>query len=74
MNNAQGFRALVLAVIGLVSCWSHRSCPPGETAALIQRLGEASQCSESRLDDLLVEIARLLGELRKPAEEESAEA
>ena len=55
---------MVLAVVLLVYWWSYRSFPPGETAKLIQRLGEVSQRPESRLDDLLVEIARLLNELR----------
>ena len=55
---------LVLAVVVIVYWWSYRSFPPGETARLIERLGEVSQRTETRLDDLLVEIARLLNELR----------
>lgn len=73
MDFEQGFQVLVLSVVVLVYWWSYRSFPPGETAKLIQRLGEVSQRTESRLDDLLVEVARLLNELRAPAEEEQAE-
>lgn len=64
MDYEQGFQVLVLAVVVLVYWWSYRSFPPGETAKLIERLGEVSQRTESRLDDLLVEVARLLNELR----------
>lgn len=74
MDFEQMFQMLVLAVVVLVYWWSYRSFPPGETAKLIQRLGEVSQRTESRLDDLLVAIARLLNELRTPAEEEQADA
>ena len=74
MDFEQVFQMLVLAVVVLVYWWSYRSFPPGETAKLIQRLGEVSQRTESRLDDLLVDIARLLNELRTPAEEEQADA
>ncbi len=71
MEFEQVFQMLVLAVVVLVYWWSYRSFPPGETAKLIQRLGEVSQRTESRLDDLLVAIARLLNELRTPENEES---
>jgi len=74
MDFEQVFQMLVLAVVVLVYWWSYRSFPPGETAKLIQRLGEVSQRTESRLDDLLVDIARLLNELRTPTEEEQADA
>ena len=71
MDFEQAFQVLALAVVVLVYWWSYRSFPPGETAKLIERLGEVSQRSESRLDDLLVEIARLLNELRAPENEQS---
>ncbi len=71
MDFEQVFQVLVLAVVALVYWWSYRSFPPGETAKLIERLGEVSQRTESRLDDLLVEIARLLNELRTPEAEQS---
>ena len=74
MNFEQVFQMLVLAVVVLVYWWSYRSFPPDETARLLQRLGEVSQRTESRLDDLLVEIARLLNEMRTPAEEERSDA
>ncbi len=74
MDFEQVFQMLVLAVVVLVYWWSYRSFPPGETAKLIQRLGEVSQRTESRLDDLLVDIARLLNELRTPAEDEQDDA
>lgn len=73
MDYDQVFQMLVLAVVVLVYWWSYRSFPPGETAKLIERLGEVSQRTESRLDDLLVEVARLLNELRAPAEEEASD-
>jgi len=74
MDFEQVFQVLVLAVVVLVYWWSYRSFPPGETAKLIERLGEVSQRTESRLDDLLVDIARLLNEMRPPVEEEQPEA
>ncbi len=70
MDFEQAFQILVLAVLVLVYWWAYRSFPPHETAELIERLGEVSQRTESRLDDLLVEIARLLNELRQPVSEE----
>lgn len=74
MDFEQVFQMLVLAVVVLVYWWSYRSFPPGETAKLIERLGEVSQRTESRLDDLLVDIARLLNEMRPPVEEEQSDA
>ena len=71
MDFEQVFQVLVLAVVALVYWWAYRSFPPGETAKLIQRLGEVSQRTESRLDDLLVEIARLLNELPRPENEQT---
>ena len=73
MDFEQVFQMLGLAVVVLVYWWSYRSFPPGETAKLIERLGEVSQRTESRLDDLLVDIARLLNEMRAPAEEEQSD-
>ena len=70
MDFEQVFQMLVLAVVVLVYWWSYRSFPPGETAKLIERLGEVSQRTESRLDDLLVDIARLLNEMRTPEDEQ----
>ncbi len=72
MDFEQVFQMLVLAVVVLVYWWSYRSFPPGETAKLIERLGEVSQRTESRLDDLLVDIARLLNEMRTPEDEGNA--
>ncbi len=74
MDFEQVFQMLVLAVVVLVYWWTYRSFPPGETAKLIERLGEVSQRTESRLDDLLVDIARLLNEMRPPVEEERSDA
>ncbi len=74
MDFEQMFQLIVLAVVVLVYWWSYRSFPPSETAKLIERLGEVSQRTESRLDDLLVEIARLLNELRAPEEEQRSDA
>lgn len=71
MDFEQVFQVLVLTVVVLVYWWSYRSFPPGETARLLERLGEVSQRTESRLDDLLVEVARLLNELRTPEAESS---
>ena len=70
MDYEQVFQLLILAVVVLVYWWSHRSFPPQQTADLIQRLSEASQRTETRIDDLLVEIARLLNELRRDEAEQ----
>ena len=69
MDFEQAFQILTLAVVTLVYWFAFRSFPPGETSQLIQRLDEVSQRTDSRLDDLLVDIARLLNELRRPADE-----
>lgn len=61
----QIFQLLILAVAVLVYWWSHRSFPPQQTAELLQKLSEASQQTETHLDDLLVEIAQVLNELRQ---------
>ena len=61
----QIFQLLVLAVAVLVYWWSHRSFPPQQTAELLERLSEASRQTETHVDDLLVEIAQVLNELRR---------
>ena len=61
----QIFQLLVLAVVVLIYWWSHRSFPPKQTAELLQKLSEASQKTETPVDDLLVEIAQALNELRQ---------
>lgn len=61
----QIFQLLVLAVVVLIYWWSHRSFPPKQTAELLQKLSEASQKTETHVDDLLVEIAQVLNELRQ---------
>ncbi len=71
MDYEQIFQLLILAVVVLVYWWSHRSFPPQQTADLIQRLSEASQRTETKVDDLLVEIARLLNELRRAQAEQN---
>lgn len=61
----QIFQLVVLAVVVLIYWWSHRSFPPKQTAELLQKLSEASQKTETHVDDLLVEIAQVLNELRQ---------
>ena len=61
----QIFQLVVLAVVVLIYWWSHRSFPPKQTAELLQKLSEASQKTETHVDDLLVEIAQALNELRQ---------
>ena len=61
----QIFQLVVLAVVVLVYWWSHRSFPPKQTAELLQKLSEASQKTDTHVDDLLVEIAQALNELRQ---------
>ena len=61
----QIFQLLVLAVVVLIYWWSHRSFPPKQTADLLQKLSEVSQKTETHVDDLLVEIAQALNELRQ---------
>ncbi len=69
MEFEQVFQVLTLALVALVYWLAFRSFPPGETAQLIERLDEVSQRTDSRLDDLLVDIARLLNELREDSSE-----
>ena len=65
MNFEQLFQMAILAVIALVYWWSFRSFPPGQTADLIDKLADASKHTQTKVDDILVEIARLLNELRQ---------
>lgn len=61
----QILQLVVLAVVVLVYWWSHRSFPPKQTAELLQKLSEASKKTDTHVDDLLVEIAQVLNELRQ---------
>lgn len=61
----QILQLVILAVVVLVYWWSHRSFPPKQTAELLQKLSEASQKTDTHVDDLLVEIAQVLNELRQ---------
>ena len=65
MTFEQLFQILILLVVVLLFWWSHRSFPPQQTAQLIKQLAEASQRTQTQLDDVLVEIARLLNGLRE---------
>lgn len=71
MDYEQVFQLLILAAVVLVYWWSYRSFPPQQTAELLQRLSETSKLTETRIDDLLVEIARLLNEMRQIEPEQS---
>lgn len=64
MTFEQVFQILSLLAVVLVFWWSHRSFPPQQTAQLIQQLTEASQKTQTQLDDVLVEVAKLLNDLR----------
>ena len=65
MTFDQLFQLLTLAVVVLVFWWSHRSFPPKQTAELIERLTIASEKTQTQLDDVLVEVAQLLNDLRE---------
>jgi hypothetical protein len=64
MTFEQLFQILTLGSVVLIFWWSHRSFPPQQTAQLIQQLTEASQKTQTQVDDVLVEIAKLLNDLR----------
>jgi len=64
MTFEQVFQILILSAVVLVFWWSHRSFPPQQTAQLIQQLTEASQKTQTQVDDVLIEIAKLLNDLR----------
>lgn len=64
MTFDQVFQILILATVVVVFWWSHRSFPPQQTAQLIQQLTEASQQTQTKLDDVLVDVVKLLNELR----------
>jgi hypothetical protein len=64
MTFEQVFQILSLLAVVLVFWWSHRSFPPQQTAQLIQQLTEASHKTQTQLDDVLVEVAKLLNDLR----------
>lgn len=65
MTFDQVFQLLILAVVVLLFWWSHRSFPPQQTAELIERLTIASEKTQTQLDDVLVEVAKLLNDLRE---------
>lgn len=71
MNYEQILQLLILAAVVLIYWWSYRSFPPQQTAELLQRLSETSRRTETRIDDLLVEVARLLNEMRQIEPERS---
>ncbi|GEM_PF-956265 len=71
MTFDQLFQLLVLAVVVIVFWWTHRSFPPQQTAELIQQLMSASKQTQTRVDDVLVEIASLLNTLRERDDESS---
>ena len=64
MTFEQVFQILILAAVVLVFWWSHRSFPPQQTAQLIQQLTDASQKTQTQVDDVLVGIAMLLNDAR----------
>ena len=64
MTFEQGFQILILGVVVLVFWWSHRSFPPQQTAQLIEELTKASLKTQTQVDDMLIEIAKLLNDLR----------
>ncbi len=64
MTFEQVFQILILAAVVLVFWWSHRSFPPQQTAQLIQQLTDASQKTQTQVDDILVGIAMLLNDVR----------
>ena len=64
MTFEQVFQILILGAVVLIFWWSHRSFPPQQTAQLIQQLTEASHKTQTQVDDVLVEIAKLLNDLR----------
>lgn len=57
-------QVLVLAAVVLAFYWQHRSFPPDKTSELIDRLASLSEQTTTKLDDLLVEIAITLNEMR----------
>ncbi len=65
MTFDQVFQLLILAVVVLLFWWSHRSFPPQQTAELIEQLTIASEKTQTQLDDVLVEVAKLLNDLRE---------
>lgn len=64
MTFEQAFQILMLAAGVLVFWWTHKSFPPNETTKLINDLSEASKHTQTRLDDILVEAAKLLNDMR----------
>lgn len=64
MTFEQVFQILILASVVLVFWWSHRSFPPQQTAQIIQQLTDASQKTQTQVDDILVDIAKLLNDVR----------
>jgi hypothetical protein len=65
MTFDQVIELLTLASVVLVFWWTHRSFPPQQTAQLIEQLQIASEKTQTRLDDVLVQIAALLNAIRE---------
>ncbi len=60
MTFEQVLQLLILAIVVLVFWWTHRSFPPQQTAQLLKDLTEASKQTQTRIDDVLVQVAKLL--------------
>jgi len=58
-------QVLTLLAVVLIFYWSHRSFPPQQTADLLDRLSQASAKTPTKVDDLLIDIAEVLNDLRR---------
>lgn len=59
---------LTIIIIGMVLLY--RSFPAKEVEALLEKLAEPVSKTETKLDDLLLDVARTLNELRKSIEQQ----
>jgi hypothetical protein len=64
----QLMQIMVLAVVVLLFYWQHKSFPPDETSKLILELRKASEKTDTKIDDALVDLAEFLNGLRRDSE------
>ena len=60
----QAMEIFKLAAVVLAFYFMYRSFPPQQTAELIKELSAAAKTTKTPVDDLLVDVVKLLNELR----------
>lgn len=65
MEFEQAITLISLLAVIIISYLSHRSFPPKQTAELIDRLATHAEKTQTKMDDLLLDVARVLNDIRE---------